>query len=231
MSMSIEKILDTNNEGVELLNRGRYGAARRMFQSAAIQYKHFYDKKLMNEERVYLPLFIEATPIPSPSKIRRNRHTEHYLYQNALVANPLLSGDVEQDELNFLSPTVMILYNLTLANHLSIERRVKCATGIKKVIRLYEKVLDMIPSRHVTQISALECSSSNCSQIAISLGIMNNIAALYHELGEYCQTRLFLNFLMIAMADVNVPILGEEAYNGMAMNALFLEEPKVAEAA
>lgn len=223
--MTIEKVMNKNNKGVELLHSGRCKLAIEAFREALRQLRDFFQKD--SAFASHFSLIIETQLIPSMPN-------SNYIYHSALVAN--LAKEKPNTKLrNYhktsFHPVEVILYNLSLAHHLNINGSpVRSKKEYKRVLAIYERALAAFHVKSANLKIPIMIEKYPLRDI-VCLGILNNIGVLNYELKSYRPAALCFNILKTLINRSILSDLGEEAHNGMLINAWLLEEPKLAQAA
>lgn len=222
--MNIENILESNNEGVKLLQSGCYNDAVQVFRGALRQMKkicqHFSSR----------PKCIFHLPLAVKTQVIANSFLEpNYIFQNALIIETERKSEQNSEGVS-LHATEVIVYNLSLARHFSIiGRRVKLRAECREVLGLYEKALRALQINQISK-EAIAIKKTPLRDV-IFLGILNNIGVMNHECNCFGQAKLCFDILRGLINRTNLSILGEVAHQGMLINAWLLEEPKLAQAA
>lgn len=215
--MQIEAILEKNNLGVEHLCKGHYSASKKAFRAAILKLREFYQEQRSEDCFRFCSLIIEPRSIPFSQKLQSKSST-HYIYRNALIASVEVNPQIEEDHL-CTDLTAMIIFNLCLVHECSTEQY-ESRSDKSKLLRLYKKAWD-----------ALRRDSLHHDTIA--LGILNNMGAIFHDLGKYQQAQHCFRALKSSLSSKSVVVqtLNNDARNGIILNVLFLDEPTTAIAA
>lgn len=236
----MEKVLNANNEGVELLLAGKYSAAKTSLRTALLHLKEFHDEcqrlrqestesqscEIKGTSQTFSNLILENRRVPD-SPIKHSSNQQHYIYRNAVVAFLDLTPKKEVSNQQLPSSsglTAMIVFNLSLVYHCHADRY-SSSSNLMKVLRLYKKALDALKT-------APWLSHKSHNDVTI-LGILNNMGAVFHELAKYEQAEdCFKALKNVFMSSKDgVVALESGARGGMMMNVLFLDQPKTARAA
>lgn len=240
---TIYKVLKDNNEGVESICKGHYTAAKKAFRAALVGLKECEDQEQENEvnlktpcHQISRPLILETCSIKSFDRIGCNydSDSEHYIFRNALM----VSADPKRTDYESLYPilgpglTAIVVFNLSLANHYNEYRRNRGSANLRKVVKTYSRAWE-----------ALHNDPSLLKQYPVFretmvLAMLNNMGILFHKLAEYQKAKRCFKALRNAFQSktTGVQALRQDAHygmaiNGMAMNALFIDQPRTASAA
>lgn len=232
--MNIENILETNNDGVRLLQAGCYRDAICVFRNAMRQIRDL-SQFCINRSRdeLQFPLIVDTQFIP------HSIPKTNYIYQNALVAKldgkesqcekRSLTSHQDQDEVMY-HPAELVVYNLSIANHLAISSgQVKSKKAYHRAQALYEKALKALQIRQISEGGS--AIKKYPLRDIICLGILNNIGVLNYEYNCYGHAKACFDALRGLINNSNLSVLGEAAHRGMLVNAWLLDQPETARAA
>lgn len=227
--MNINAVFNKNNEGVELLQCGRYRAAKRVFRDALLQLKD------LSPSKFHLPIVVEPRLVPHKAQ------SKNFLYQNALLVSVdrkiiqserVLKLPKDGNDDQPIHPSAAVVYNLSLAYHLCIMDSYRSKSSrirLEQVLSMYKKALHAMNFRPLSD--RINVTDQHLLRDAIFLGILNNIGVLNYEFDDYEHARFCFNTLKPLMNSASLLVLGKVAHRGILMNAWILEEPNTAQAA
>mmetsp|Transcript_8358 Transcript_8358/g.12124 ORF Transcript_8358/g.12124 Transcript_8358/m.12124 type:complete len:228 (+) Transcript_8358:122-805(+) len=226
--MQIEDILEENNEGIEHISHGRFAAAKNTFRSAIEKLQEFYQQqKRCKDPSQYRFIIVEPREIPNSADQEPQSKT-HYIYRNALLAlvDPNTSEEEGPKDLDCGGLTAILVFNLSIVYHCSKEND-ESKSDYEKIIRMYKKAWDALQKDSRTR------TKDRSYHDTVSLGILNNMGALFHDLAKYRQAQHCFKALksIVSSKSAGVQALNADVRNGIILNVLFLDEPTAAIAA
>lgn len=234
----LHQIIERNNNGIRLLEAGRLELAKASFKVALEQITEilhlFKDDVNSNTCQGPPPNAHVTSIIHIPiSELTRGETSAKgsYIYRYALTLEiNMQQREVDESALVHqcsLPLAIVVMYNLALVHHCGTEDP-QSQFILVKALRLYEMAWSLLQQSHSCNRHTF--SSSNAAAGPYILGMLNNMGAIHHELGQYDQAHncfALLKSLLVKGAGVHE----READDGIMLNVMFLEKPSIAPAA
>mmetsp|Transcript_19246 Transcript_19246/g.21470 ORF Transcript_19246/g.21470 Transcript_19246/m.21470 type:complete len:254 (+) Transcript_19246:95-856(+) len=235
-TMSIEKILEKNNEGVQCSRNRSYRAAKKALRTALVYLQEFSEQRDAHIEATEkkscnctsFPLIFRTCQIPD-STSKNSYSLTHFIFRNALLAfvNP---NSQEKDLMRSWDTTklkAMLIFNLSLICHCATERY-DSKPNLVRVLRLYKQAWDTLQKNPWTTTTWHQVYYD-----AVVLGILNNMGATFHELAHYQQSQHCFKTMkeFFSSNSAGVLALKPDTRSGIMMNIKLLEELNTARAA
>mmetsp|Transcript_182 Transcript_182/g.273 ORF Transcript_182/g.273 Transcript_182/m.273 type:complete len:218 (+) Transcript_182:65-718(+) len=122
-----------------------------------------------------------------------------------------------------------VLFNLALAKHmnaLQVPCSSKKTTLLSSASKLYKMAYETLPDN--------DAEEATISNLIIALAVLNNLGHIYHEIGEYEVSRLFLddlsNLCISSKDDHKFAEIAQDI-DGLFLNSVLLRTPDMAAAA
>mmetsp|Transcript_20841 Transcript_20841/g.30850 ORF Transcript_20841/g.30850 Transcript_20841/m.30850 type:complete len:235 (+) Transcript_20841:58-762(+) len=234
MSNTIDNILQHNNEGVKSLCRGRFIAAKSSFRAALVGLNKLeiklgeQDQENPSSKPKTCPLVIETRTLPNLR--RKDDDSQYFICRDAL----LLSNHDPDADYGSLYPIIgagligIVVFNLSLTSHYHEYLNSGGATNLKNVVRTYSKVWDALNND-----SFLLKEYHPIQKEKMMLATLNNMGIIFHKLENYSKAKRCFSTLKLICSQktAGVQSLQRDVRYGMAMNALFADQPSPACAA
>lgn len=241
---TMDEILFHNNEGVSNLCRGRFKAAKACFRAALVGLNKC-EMQLENSDEddsatssnssfsrnmpQSCPFIISQRTLPNIR--RRDGENQYYICRDALVVtnqNPDKEYDGDLYPILGAGLIGIVVFNLSLAS-LYIEHLGNgSAANLRMVTRTYTKVWEALEND-----DSLFAKNFPIQKELMMLATLNNMGIVFHRLENYDKAQRCFDTLkyICSRKTAGVQALQRDVRYGMAMNALFAEQPSPACAA
>ena len=239
-NIMLHQIIESNNNGIKFLEAGSDELAKESFKVALEQITEILSLFKDHVHDIECQGLAPNVPIPSIVHVPISESTRgeisskgSYIYRYALTLefDTELRG-VDQGALVYQcsSPlAIVIMFNLGFVHHYRNQEQ-QHPFLLSKALCLYEMAWSLWQRSHYCK--DYMSSSSTAKADPYIMGILNNMGAIYHELGQYDQAHTCFGLLKSLLHRGAGGVHEQEAdHYGIMMNVMFLEKPYLAPAA